>query len=96
MKLIILLLFISVFSTLFSQSKKKQIEILNRKIDSLNQRTIDFESQFLKTKSDLTDSLEPIKHDMMSMKADMKVMMFLMAGMFAGVGAILMKMLFPH
>jgi hypothetical protein len=50
----------------------------------------------LVTKSDLTDALEPIKHDMMSMKADMKVMMFLMAGMFAGVGAIFMKLFFPH
>jgi hypothetical protein len=50
----------------------------------------------LVTKSDLTHALESIKHDMMTMKAYMKVMMFLMAGMFAGVGAIFMKLFFPH
>ena len=50
----------------------------------------------LVTKSDLTDALEPIKHDMMSMKADMKVMMFLMAGMFAGVMAVVLKLFLSH
>jgi hypothetical protein len=50
----------------------------------------------LVTKSDLNSALEPVKHDMMTLKADMKVMMFLMAGMFAGIGAIFMKLFFPH
>ena len=56
MRIRVLIIFILFVNLCFSQSKKKQIEILNRKIDSLNQRTIDFESQFLKTKSDLTDT----------------------------------------
>jgi hypothetical protein len=50
----------------------------------------------LVTKLDLMDALAPIKHDMMGMKADIKVMMFLIAGMFAGVGAIFMKLFWPH
>lgn len=50
----------------------------------------------LVTKADLHAELMPIKQDITSVKADLKIMMFLMAGMFAGVGAIFMKLFFPH
>jgi hypothetical protein len=48
------------------------------------------------TKSDLDTELMPIKQDITSVKADLKIMMFLIAGMFAGVGVIFMKLFFPH
>lgn len=50
----------------------------------------------LVTKSDLHAELMSIKQDITSVKADLKIMMFLMAGMFAGVGAIFMKLFVPH
>jgi hypothetical protein len=50
----------------------------------------------LVTKADLHAELMPIKQDITSVKADLKIMMFLTAGMFAGVGAIFMKLFFPH
>ena len=50
----------------------------------------------LVTKADLHNEIAPIKQDMANVRADIKIMMFLMAGMFAGIGAIFMKLFFPH
>jgi hypothetical protein len=56
-KLVLFLVFLFLNNSIvYSQSKKKQIELLNRMVDSLNQRAIDFENQFLKIKSDLTNT----------------------------------------
>jgi len=57
MKLLILLLFISVFSTLFSQSKKKQIQILSNRWDSLKAVQSTEKQNFETRKNELESSI---------------------------------------
>jgi len=57
MKLLILLLFISLFSTLFSQSKKKQIQILSNRWDSLKAVQSTEKQNFETRKNELESSI---------------------------------------
>lgn len=63
MKLLILLLFISVFSTLFSQSKKKQIQILSNRWDSLKAVQSTEKQNFETRKNELESSLSNSDHN---------------------------------
>jgi hypothetical protein len=53
----------------FSQSKKEQIDFLNRKIDSLNTRTINLENQLLSSKTKLSNTISELEKSIIENKS---------------------------